>query len=47
MNYYGRLWDYSCSGSNVYREIDQLRELSNDLIDHCGELLTEIEEARP
>jgi hypothetical protein len=34
-------------GSNVYWQRDQLRELSDDLIDHCGELLTEIEEARP
>jgi hypothetical protein len=46
MKHYSRLWDYEYTGSNVYRERDQLREASDDLIDYCGELLTEIEEVR-
>ena len=44
VKHYPRLWDYEYTGSNVYRERDQLRELSDDLIDYCGELLTKIEE---
>ncbi len=46
MKYYGSYdWGYS-TGPNVYVERDELRQLSNDLIDWCGELLTEIEEVR-
>jgi hypothetical protein len=46
MKHCPRLWDYEYTGSNVYRERDQLREASDDLIDYCGELPTEIEEVR-
>jgi hypothetical protein len=46
MKHYWRPSDFSCSGSNVYRERDELRELCNDLTDYCGELLTEIEEVQ-
>lgn len=44
MKHYPSAWEPSF-GNNVYRQRDLLRELSDDLIDHCGELLTEIEEA--
>ena len=44
MKYYPSVWE-PFFGDNVYRQRDLLRQLSNDLIDHCGELLTQIEEA--
>jgi hypothetical protein len=34
--------DYSCSSSNVYRQLAWQTELADDLEELCGELLTEI-----
>jgi len=32
--------DYSCSGSNVYRQLAENTERADDLEELCGELLT-------